>query len=71
MLCFVFNSLRKYVFVRFLDISVNVEEEFEDTKVVIRTVYRRRTDNTITKRTNNDLQKIHIKLDRNPTKNRG
>jgi hypothetical protein len=27
-----FNSLRKYVFVRFVDISGNVEEEFEDTK---------------------------------------
>jgi hypothetical protein len=27
-----FNNLRKYVFVRFVDISGNVEEEFEDTK---------------------------------------
>jgi hypothetical protein len=26
------RSLRKYVFVRFVDISGNVEEEFEDTK---------------------------------------
>jgi len=25
-------------------------------------VYRRRTDNTMAKRTNNDLQNIHIKL---------
>ena len=32
MLCFVFNSLRKYVFVCFVDISENAEEEFEDTK---------------------------------------
>jgi hypothetical protein len=31
MLCFVFNSLRKYVFVCFVDISGNVEEEFENT----------------------------------------
>jgi hypothetical protein len=36
-----------------------VQEEFEDTKGIIR-----RTDNTMAKRkrTNNDLQNIHIKL---------
>jgi len=36
------------------------QEEFEDTKEVI----RRRIDNTMAKRkrTNNDLQNIHIKL---------
>jgi len=39
-------------------------EEFEDINEVIRIVYRRRTDNIMTKRkrTNNDLQNIHIKL---------
>jgi hypothetical protein len=41
------------------------EEEFEETKRVIRTV-NRRTDNTMAnkkdKGTNNDLQNIHIKL---------
>jgi hypothetical protein len=35
-----------------------MKEEFADTKGV----YRRRTDNTMTKRTNNDPQNIHIKL---------
>jgi hypothetical protein len=28
----VFNNLRKYVLVRFVDISGNVEEEFENSK---------------------------------------
>ena len=51
MLCFVFNSLRKYVFVRFVDISGNVEEEFENTKGrQSESVYRRSTDNTMAKR---------------------
>jgi len=36
-------------------------EEFEDTKGKSESVYRR-TDNTKAKRTNNDLQNIHIKL---------
>ena len=43
----------------------HLKEEFQDTKGVIRIrIYRRRTDNTIAKRkrTNNDLQNIHIKL---------
>jgi hypothetical protein len=35
----------------------NSQEEFEDTKGV-----SRRTDNTMTKSTNNDLQNLHIKL---------
>jgi hypothetical protein len=41
------------------------KEEFEDTNGVIRiSINRRRTDNAMTKRkrTNNDLQSIHIKL---------
>ena len=43
------------------------KEEFEDTKGVIRIRISRRTDNTMAKRkkgkrTNNDLQNIHIKL---------
>ena len=49
-------------------------EEFEDTNEVIRIS---KSDNTMAKRkkTNNDLQNIHIKLkiesNTNPTKNRG
>ena len=40
------------------------QEEFDDTKQVTIIVYQRRTDNTMAKRkrTNNDLQNIHIKL---------
>ena len=40
------------------------QEEFEDTKQVIRIVGRKRADNTMTKRkrTNNNLQNMHIKL---------
>jgi len=37
--------------------SVYLEEEFEDTKGVIRSC-KLKTDNTMTKRTNNDLQNI-------------
>ena len=37
-------------------------EEFEDTKGQSESVYRRRTDKTMSKRTNNDQQNIHIKL---------
>ena len=47
--------------------ATRTQEELEDTNGVIRIVYRRRTDNTMAKRknykrTNNDLQNIHIKL---------
>ena len=40
-----------------------MKEEFEDTKGAIR-IHRRKTDNTMAKikRTNNDLQNIHIKI---------
>jgi hypothetical protein len=39
-----------------------IQEEFEDTKGVIRISVNRRIDNTMAKRTNKDLQNIHIKL---------
>jgi hypothetical protein len=49
------------------DYTICLYEEFEDIKEAIRIVNRRRTDNTMAKRkqeerTNNDLQNIHIKL---------
>ena len=57
MLCFVFNSLRKYVFVRFVNISGNVEEEFENTKGrQSESVYRRKTDYTMTERKSTKAQ---------------
>ena len=34
----------------------NFKKHFEDSKEVIRIVYQRHTDNTMAKRTNNDLQ---------------
>ena len=40
---------------------IYIYEEFEDIKGVIKSV-NRRTDNTMAKRTNSDLQDIHIKL---------
>jgi hypothetical protein len=40
---------------------IMTSEEFEDTKGKSESVYGR-TDNTKAKRTNNDLQNIHIKL---------
>jgi hypothetical protein len=56
-----------------------MEEEFEDTKGVIRIRKSKKNrqhngQKKKYKRTNNDLQNIHIKLrssNRNPTKNRG
>jgi len=37
-------------------------EEFEDTKGLIKIRKSRKIDNTMSKRTNNDLKNIHIKL---------
>jgi len=39
--------------------DIEIQDEFEDTKGVIRI---RKSNNTMAKGTNNDLQNIHIKL---------
>ena len=45
-----------------VDNDANVKKSLKIPKRQSESVYRRRTDNTKAKRTNNDLQHIHIKL---------
>ena len=51
-----------------IKLSHSIQEEFEDTKGVIRirNSKKDRQHNGQTKRTNNDLQNIHIKLNHEP-----